>query len=179
MYESVSPEFYEPMLRYLYGLSLDDDIKPMQILTIKALYDAAEDFGILDLRKYVLRKLEERLTRVLDNLLYFPKNGPPLETNRKLDPFVDDVQELLDAENPDGELGNSEVMRIVVKVCCKYFAVIRQWERFQALACKYPQLHTHMLYYAAAKGPLGGDLLGTDPRTGQHVTIPPFYDQDD
>ena len=55
----------------------------------------------------------------MDSLLYFPKNGPPFETNRKLDPFVDDVQDLLDAENPDDELGNSEVMRIVVKFRCK------------------------------------------------------------
>lgn len=176
VYESMSPDCCEPLLRYLYGQSVDDDIKHMQILTVKGLFDAAGDFGIPDLRSYVLRKLEKRLERALDNLPYFPKTGPPLETNRKLEPFVDDVQDLLDAEHPDGELGNSEVMRVVVKIFCKYFAVIRQWDRFQALACKHPQLHTHMLYYAAANG---GDLLGTDPRTGQHVTIPPFYVEDD
>ena len=67
------------------------------------------------------------------------------------------------------------MIKVAIKICCKYFAVIRQWDRFQALACKYPQLHTQMLYYAAEKG---GDLLGTNQRTGEHVPIPPFYDED-
>jgi hypothetical protein len=164
------------MLRYLYGQSLDDDIKSVHILTVKALYDAAEQFGIPDLRQYVLRALEGKLERPLDTLLYFPKNGPPLETNRKLDPFVDDVRDLLEVEHPDDELENSKVTRVVVKICCKYFAIIRQWDCFQALACKHPKLHTQMLYYAAAEG---GDLLGIDPRTGLHVTIPTIYDEDE
>jgi hypothetical protein len=57
------------MLRYLYGQSLDDDIKSVHILTVKALYDAAEQFGIPDLRQYVLRALEGKLERPLDTQL--------------------------------------------------------------------------------------------------------------
>lgn len=164
------------MLRYLYGQSIDDDIKYMEVLTIKGLYDAADKFGIPDLRRHVLRKLEEKWVRFLDNLPYSPEDGPPLDTNRRLDPFVGDLEDLLYAKDPDDELENSEVMRVVVKICCKYFAVIRQWVCFQDLACKHPELHTGILYYAAAKGE---DLLGTDPRTGDRVAVPPFYDEDD
>lgn len=164
------------MLRYLYGQSLDEDIKYVEILTLKGLYDAGEQFGIPDLRKYVLHKLEERWVRFLDSLPYPPEGGPPLDTNRRLDPFVGDLEDLLYARNPDDELENSGVLRVAVKICCKYFAVIRQWDRFQDLACKHPELHTGILYYAAAKG---GHLLGTDPRTGDRLAIPPFYDEDD
>ena len=35
VYESVSPECYEPVLRALYGLSLDEDVKSMQISAVK------------------------------------------------------------------------------------------------------------------------------------------------
>jgi hypothetical protein len=164
------------MLRYIYGLSLDDDIEDMEILTVKGLYDAAEELGIPGLRKYVPSKLEERLVRFLDNLPYAPEDGPPLDTDNRLDPFVDDVEKLLDARDPNDELENSEMMRVTVKICCKYFAIIRQWDQFQALACNHPELHTSILYYAAAKG---GNLLGTDPRTGARVAVPPFYDEDD
>jgi len=174
------------MLRYIYGLSLDEDVEGMEVANLKELYDAAPMFKIPGLREYILRKLEEKLVeklvRTLENLPIAPEDGsaekgespPPISP--ELGDFADDLEGFLEAEELESHGASSDVMKMVVEVCCRYYAVIRRMNRFRDLAREHPQLYEGMLDYAAAKG---GDMLGTDPRTGQRVTIPPFYNEDD
>ncbi|GAB7328786.1 hypothetical protein MBLNU13_g00679t2 [Cladosporium sp. NU13] len=177
VYESVSPQCYKPVLRCLHGLSLDEDVKSMQISAVKGTVRCS--WRVWNSRPAQISS--PRAGRKDWGASWTACSAPPGPVRRSrpianLDPFVFDVEDLLNAGDPDEELEISEMMRVAIKTCCKYFAVIRQWERFQALACKHPKLHTQMLYYAAAKG---DDLLGTDPRTGQHVIDSPSYDEVD
>ena len=164
------------MLRFLYGLPLDDEFEYIEIETFKGLYDAAIEFEIRESCQYVLRKLEERLMRFLDDLLFSPEEGPPLNTDRSLDPFIDHLEKLLEADEQDYDRENSAMIKMVVRICSKYFAVVRQWWEFKALGLRYPKLILDITYYAAAKG---GDLLRTDPRTVRQVSTPLYHDADD
>lgn len=164
-------------LRFLYGFPLDDEIKDMDMTTIKNLYEAAEELEIKDLRAYALRKMEERLVEEAHNVTSYPEDGEPLPiTDIALDPSVDDVEVLLQtderAEDTDDMSG---VMVVVVKVCCTYYAVMRQFESFRALGRDRPRLYHDMLNYVAAKG---GDMLGMDPRLGKRTIIDGYLDLD-
>ena len=69
----------------------------------------------------------------------------------------------------------SAVVTVVVKVCCKYFAVIRQYKSFKILRLQFPKPILYITYYAAAKG----DMLGHDLRLGTHAAIVNRLEDDD
>jgi mannose/cellobiose epimerase-like protein (N-acyl-D-glucosamine 2-epimerase family) len=127
MYTFDSSQSYVPILRYLYGFPLDVEIEGMEIMTIKGLCDAAKAFEIEDLRTYTLKKMEERLVEEVHDVCSCPEDGPPRDTNPELNSFVYDVEALLETNERDSDTDElSDVMVVAVKVCCKYFAVIRQ-----------------------------------------------------
>ena len=155
------------LLRFMYGFPLDDKIEGMDILEIKELYDAAVALGIKDLRAYALKKMEERLVKEAHIASCPSEERPPLPTNNRLDLFVDSVDTLLrtdertawylDPDEVDKDI--PAVVTVAVKVCCKYYTVIRQNESFKSLGQRYPRLAWDMLDYIAA---LGSDTLGID-----------------
>jgi hypothetical protein len=59
-------------------------------------------------------------------------------------------------------------MKVVAKVCCTHFSVLRRFASFDNLCESLPKLLRSMLHYTAFHG---SDLLSTDPRTGDQVLI--------
>ena len=176
MYSFDWPQCYVLMLRFLYGFPLDGDINDVDIMTIKELYDAAGELEIQDLRAYALRKMEERIVEKAHSVTSDSEEGPPSPTDTWLDPFVRDVELLLDTdERTDDAEEMSSIVIVVVKVCCKYYAIIRQHESFTTLRQTYPRLPFDMLNYVAAKG---GNMLGFDPRLGTHAVIDSYLEFD-
>lgn len=143
----------------------------MLIMAFASVCNAADGFGIPGLKKHALSKLEMLLARYLNSLDFNPELDPIEEDEQRLEPFTtmllyffNEVEEPCD----DDRSKMSEVMRVVVRICSKCFAVIRQFPTFKDLACTFPALYQRILYYAAFHG---GDILLTDPRTGERVFI--------
>lgn len=167
-YETPSPENSVLVLRYLYGLSLDDDIEFMDTSEVKQLYDAGKSLEIPNLCDYALKEVEKRLVRFLDNMLFGPRDGSPSCTDRRLDPFVDILDDLIKTQVREEDDTLPNVMKMLVEICCRYYVVVGQSDCFKQFAHQRPEIYGGMLDYASSQG---GDLLGTDPRTGQHVKI--------
>jgi hypothetical protein len=81
---------------------------------------------------YTLKKIEERLGGEAQNTSSLTEGGSLLSTNDSLDQFVCDVDALLRTDERDDETDEmSEIIPVAVKICCKYYAVIRQYWVFQ------------------------------------------------
>lgn len=82
---------------------------------------------------------------------------------------MDYVKALLETNERDDDTNQmSEIAVVALKVCCQYYAVIRQDVSFKTLGRERPRLAFDMLDYVAAKG---GDMLGIDPRSGTHAVV--------
>jgi hypothetical protein len=150
-----SPDYYVPMLRYLYGLPLCAEGERLSALALRAMCDAAGSFGIPNLRQHALQKLEELLSGHLHLQSTKPIDGEPLPTgyqDNNIGPFLFELDSLLTADEEDSfdDDTYSEEMQVAVKVCCEHLEILRQFAEFHDRCPS--NLYRNMLFYHHAHG---------------------------
>jgi hypothetical protein len=132
VYELDSPDYYVPVLRYLYGLPLCAEGEHMGALALKGMRDAAEGFEIPHLQKHALNKLEELLNGHLRVGGVRPPTGEPLPVgyqDTSIGPFLFEL----------------DAMEVAVKVCCGHLEILRQFPEFHDRCPS--KLYRNMLFY--------------------------------
>jgi hypothetical protein len=150
VYELDSPDYYVPVLRYLYGLPLCAEGEHMGALALKGMCDAAEGFEIPHLQKHALNKLEELLNGHLRVGGVRPPTGEPLPVgyqDTSIGPFLFELDALLtsDEEQSYDEDEYSDAMEVAVKVCCGHLEILRQFPEFHDRCPS--KLYRNMLFY--------------------------------
>lgn len=155
VYDLDSPDYYVPVLRYLYGLPLCAEGEHLGALALKAMCDAASGFGIPNLRQHALHKLEELLSGHLQVDSIKPADGQPLPwgyQDASIGPFLFELDALLTADEEDSfdDDTYSEAMQVAVKVCCEHLEIRRQFSDFHDHCPS--KLYRSMLFYHRANG---------------------------
>jgi hypothetical protein len=155
VYDLDSPDCYVPMLRYLYGLPLCDEVEHVGALALRAMCDATSGLGIPNLRQHALSKLEELLSGHLQVRGVKPVDGEPLPhgyQDGNIGPFLFELDALLNAEEEDSFDDDtcSGAMEVVVKVCCEHLEILRQFSEFHDRCPS--KLYRSMLFYHRAHG---------------------------
>jgi hypothetical protein len=150
-----SPDYYVPMLRYLYGLPLCTQGGHLGASALRGMCDAASGFGIPNLRQHALHKLEELLSAHLRVQGVKPADGEPLPLDYQdanIGPFLFELDALLttDAEDSFDEDTYSEAMQVAVKVCCEHLEILRQFSEFHDRCPS--KLYRSMLFYHRSHG---------------------------
>jgi hypothetical protein len=154
VYDLYSPDYYVPVLRYLYGLPLCAEGEHMGALALKGMCDAAQGFDIPKLRQLALRMLGELLGshRRVESVKTL--GGEPLPVgyqDTNIGPFLFELDALLASDDDDGWGDNTytDAMEVAVKVCCEHLEILRQFPEFHD-RCP-AKLYRHMLFYERAQ----------------------------
>ena len=145
-----SPDYYIPVLRYLYGLPLCTEGKNLGALALRGMCDAACGFRISSLHQHALEKLEELLSGHMQVEGVRPPDGEPLPSSYQdtnIGPFLFELEALLTADEEDSYDDDtySEVMQVAVKVCCEHLEILRQSSEFHDRCPS--KLYRNMLFY--------------------------------
>jgi hypothetical protein len=154
VYDLDSPDYYVPVLRYLYGQPLCAEGEHMGALALKEMCDAAQGFDIPRLRQLAMRMLEELLSSHLRVESVKPLGGEPLPVgyqDTNIGPFLFELDALFASDDDDGwgDDTYSDAMEVAVKVCCEHLEILRQFLEFHD-RCP-AKLYRHMLFYEHAQ----------------------------
>lgn len=90
------------------------------------------------------------------------------DAGHDLGAFSTELHRLFDLEGEDFDHDDTDAIKVVVKVCCKHFPILRRYRGFTSLCIGYLKLRRSMLHYTASRG---GNLLSTHPTTGDRANV--------
>ena len=153
VYDLDSPDYYVPVVRYLYGLPLCAEGEHMGASVLKGMCDAAQGFDIPNLHQHALSKLEDLLSGHLRVEGVKPPDQKLLPMgyqDTSIGPFLFELDALLtsDEEEHFDDDTYSEAMQVAVKVCCEHIEILRQFSEFHDRCPS--KLYRSMLFYQRA-----------------------------